>query len=491
MTTRIPNDTEVICPACTHQFRAIPVQVQGLLKAAGYEPPFLDGPAAAAPAGDSPFQDLLQSWDKLADSIATSDWEEAYRQSRANAAKELRAAMATQEAAQLVDPRGPGYRKGFGIPSMSWKQHGWQIKVKCRDEGVFLPAIDVSMVPVAPASGALPAMPGTYRKKPVVIQAWKIDLDADQPDWVKAAFQAEAIDWDPAGEGLWINTLEGAVVGQMNDMLVQGVQGELYPCRMDIFETSHEAAALASPQVAPQPDEQSAFESWLEETCPSGDVTEVQRQWEKSAAYQDFFEALAAPAPVAPAEPSPTSGMSLAQRILHVGGRNNAAGYVEFGSTQAVDALVRQVLRDLPAAPTPDLLPTDAMIHAAVHAYDVSQATPMVRMRCALSAALARWVAPTPAQPSEDLWYLQDTRSYVGNDVLWWAKDGNGYTTDVSKAHAYTREKAFRLAAARGCDRAWPKAYIDGKTRPAVDMQYIDHAAALATLPTEPEGQQP
>lgn len=46
--------------------------------------------------------------------------------------------------------------------------------------------------------------------------------------------------------------------------------------------------------------------------------------------------------------PSPTTGMTLAQRILHVGGRNNAAGYVEFGSTQAVEALVRQVIRDLP-----------------------------------------------------------------------------------------------------------------------------------------------
>jgi len=45
---------------------------------------------------------------------------------------------------------------------------------------------------------------------------------------------------------------------------------------------------------------------------------------------------------------SPTAGMNIAQRILHVGGRNNEAGYVEFGSIQAVEALVRQVLRDLP-----------------------------------------------------------------------------------------------------------------------------------------------
>jgi hypothetical protein len=59
------------------------------------------------------------------------------------------------------------------------------------------------------------------------------------------------------------------------------------------------------------------------------------------------FGDMAAPVP----DPSPTSGMTIAQRILHVGGRNNAAGYVEFGSIQAVEALVRHVLRDLPAAP--------------------------------------------------------------------------------------------------------------------------------------------
>ena len=48
---------------------------------------------------------------------------------------------------------------------------------------------------------------------------------------------------------------------------------------------------------------------------------------------------------------SPTAGMNIAQRILHVGGRNNAAGYVEFGSTQAVEALVKHMLRDLHPSP--------------------------------------------------------------------------------------------------------------------------------------------
>jgi len=53
--------------------------------------------------------------------------------------------------------------------------------------------------------------------------------------------------------------------------------------------------------------------------------------------------------------PAPTAGMNIAQRILHVGGRNNAAGYVEFGSIHAVESLVRQVLRDMrETAPIPD-----------------------------------------------------------------------------------------------------------------------------------------
>jgi hypothetical protein len=78
------------------------------------------------------------------------------------------------------------------------------------------------------------------------------------------------------------------------------------------------------------------------------------------------------------------------------------------------------------------------------------------------------------------LFYLQDSRCYVGNDVLWWAKDGKGYTTDLSKAEVYSFEDAQRLHNSRETDVPWPKDYIDGKTRPAVDMQYIRRDEALA-----------
>lgn len=76
--------------------------------------------------------------------------------------------------------------------------------------------------------------------------------------------------------------------------------------------------------------------------------------------------------------------------------------------------------------------------------------------------------------------YVQDSRSYVGNDVLWWAKDGNGYTTDLSKAEVYSREDAQRMHDSRRSDVPWPKSYIEGKTRQAVDIQYIKRDEALA-----------
>lgn len=77
------------------------------------------------------------------------------------------------------------------------------------------------------------------------------------------------------------------------------------------------------------------------------------------------------------------------------------------------------------------------------------------------------------------LFYLQDTRQIVGNDLMWWAKDGRGYTCDVSKAEVYSKEKAFTQHKSRETDRPWPKNYIDGKVRPTVDIQVVDYSIAL------------
>lgn len=79
--------------------------------------------------------------------------------------------------------------------------------------------------------------------------------------------------------------------------------------------------------------------------------------------------AMTASAPVAPTQPSPTAGMNMPQRILHVGGRNPPGStYVEFGSIQAVEALVKQVLRDLPDAAAAESQPITNAEQAAWHA---------------------------------------------------------------------------------------------------------------------------
>lgn len=79
----------------------------------------------------------------------------------------------------------------------------------------------------------------------------------------------------------------------------------------------------------------------------------------------------------------------------------------------------------------------------------------------------------------ENEFYLQDSRSYVGNDVSWWAKDHGGYTCDISNAHVFTREEALRYNQQRPSDKPWPKGYIDARTRPVVDVQYIRQKEAL------------
>lgn len=80
-----------------------------------------------------------------------------------------------------------------------------------------------------------------YRKKPVVIDAWKIALgDRNMPDWV---FGSNNVRWrDAGGTKLEIETLEGVMIGKTGDYLIRGVQGELYPCKPDIFEATYEVA---------------------------------------------------------------------------------------------------------------------------------------------------------------------------------------------------------------------------------------------------------
>jgi len=75
-------------------------------------------------------------------------------------------------------------------------------------------------------------------------------------------------------------------------------------------------------------------------------------------------------------------------------------------------------------------------------------------------------------------YYLQDSRDFVGNDMLFWQL-GGGYTTDVSRAEVFTKDSALKQHSDRETDIPWPVEYIDSITRPAVDVQYADKDFSL------------
>lgn len=86
-----------------------------------------------------------------------------------------------------------------------------------------------------------------YRKKPVVIEAFRLGVDP-MPDWFcDARTRNEVVthgtenDWRSLAFAN-IHTREGVMVANREDWVIQGVKGELYPCKPDIFEATYEPA---------------------------------------------------------------------------------------------------------------------------------------------------------------------------------------------------------------------------------------------------------
>jgi len=95
-----------------------------------------------------------------------------------------------------------------------------------------------------------------FKKKPVVIDAFRIGKD-DIPDWAldKIAdntiiLRSNAPDnchIDQRNEyetSCVIKTLEGNMTGDYGDYIIKGVEGEIYPCKPNIFEKTYEEVYL-------------------------------------------------------------------------------------------------------------------------------------------------------------------------------------------------------------------------------------------------------
>ena len=80
-----------------------------------------------------------------------------------------------------------------------------------------------------------------YRKKPIVIEAfqWKDQPSKEWPDWIINAHEEGIFKFDIDGMPI-IETLEGDHYVSEEDFIIQGVKGEIYPCKPDIFELTYE-----------------------------------------------------------------------------------------------------------------------------------------------------------------------------------------------------------------------------------------------------------
>ena len=95
-----------------------------------------------------------------------------------------------------------------------------------------------------------------FRKKPVVIEAFQMTKErrwdnSEWPNWLNQAWQrppSEGAMWCiNGGEELVIGTLEGVHNIYWDDWIIRGIQGELYPCRPDIFEKTYEKVDEETP----------------------------------------------------------------------------------------------------------------------------------------------------------------------------------------------------------------------------------------------------
>lgn len=89
-----------------------------------------------------------------------------------------------------------------------------------------------------------------YRKKPVVIEAFRLGQDA-LPDWFLDARTKNEVVTFAEGTGnpfkdplthCEIQTLEGVMRADRGDYIIKGVQNEMYPYKPDIFAATYEVA---------------------------------------------------------------------------------------------------------------------------------------------------------------------------------------------------------------------------------------------------------
>ena len=93
--------------------------------------------------------------------------------------------------------------------------------------------------------------PRQFRKKPVVVEAvrWDGDVMTVEPLFSKST--QEIVEQSLSDPALEIPTLEGTMRAEIGDWIILGIQGELYPCKPDIFAATYEPVDTPAPLEPP------------------------------------------------------------------------------------------------------------------------------------------------------------------------------------------------------------------------------------------------
>ena len=129
---------------------------------------------------------------------------------------------------------------------------------------------------------------GKFRKKSVVIEAFQLnERGLIKEDWFWDAVTRNDIithcfgkhEPDPA----WceIKTLEGTMIANAGDYIIQGVNGEIYPCKADIFQKTYteDNTKTNADRIRAMSDEKMAQEMIF--FCPTDTVFKGTETYEK------------------------------------------------------------------------------------------------------------------------------------------------------------------------------------------------------------------
>lgn len=86
-----------------------------------------------------------------------------------------------------------------------------------------------------------------YKKKPVIVEAFQLnERGLVEEDWFWEAVSENKIKTYNFGKQYSapalcvIETLEGTMIAKTGDYIIRGIQGEIYPCKADIFKQTYE-----------------------------------------------------------------------------------------------------------------------------------------------------------------------------------------------------------------------------------------------------------